>query len=975
MATSNLCLAAGVGAVLAAAAAGSARAEDTAALEEIVVTGTRIVRPDFVSASPILSVTEQRFEESSATSPEQVLNTLPQFVPSFSSGSNNPSNGGQANLSLRGLPTTATLVLLDGRRIMPANGSGVVDVNILPSALIESVEIMTGGASATYGSDAVAGVVNFRLRDEFDGVELNALGGVTDRGDGEETSAGIALGTDFADGRGSIMGYVEYAERELVTYDDRAFSRYGLTYLGDGRGTLGPRNAFVPGGSFIIEEGRARLLASRPAFNALFQTYGYPPNTVPYQRDFGFNDDGTLFTLGALQAPRPGGVANFRGERDPVAFNDVVYGYNFAAPNALQLPLERTSAFGRGEFEFSEAATGYLQALYADYSVSTQLAPTPVQQVTVPVTNPYIPPDLATLLRTRASPAAPFDFAKRMSELGPRQSENDYDVYQVTAGVEGRLSGAWRYDAYLQYGRNENEQRQSNNVRRSRFEELTYAADGGRAACGGFDPFGRGSVSAECAAYVAVDGTNRIEVEQAIAEVSFNGPLLDLPAGELQVALGAMYKQDEYRYQADDISKSFLPDGRSEVLGFNAADDVDGDDHNLDLYVEAAVPLLSGLPGVQSLEAVFGYRWSDYDSAGSVDAYKAELLYQPLPSLRLRGSYQRAVRAPSIFELFLPQLGPQVVLGFPNPDPCSVGSPARTGPDQARVEALCVAQGLPAALLPTYTFLDVFVDGVSGGNPDLGPEEADTYTVGIVVAPVTGNRWLSGVQVALDWYSIEIDDAIGQIPAAAFVTRCYDGRFNPGFAVDNAFCSFFSRNTVSGNVEDAREIYTNVGFVETSGLDLQLDWALDLGPGSVGLNALVSYVDTWERSAGQGVPAEDIIGQIGSGVADSIAEWRSNVRVRYDWAGLGLAAQWRYVDSMRDVAYPDYVVPAQDYYDVFLSYAFDGGTFDGLRFSGGVENVANQQPPIYPTAQQANTDTSLYDVLGRRYFARLTYRF
>jgi iron complex outermembrane receptor protein len=200
-------------------------------LEEIVVTGSRIARPDFDSASPIVSVTEELFERSGSTTVETALNALPQFVPSYTSTTSNPGNGGQANVSLRGLGTTSTLVLLDGKRLMPASGNGVPDLNVIPSALIESVEIITGGASAVYGSDALAGVVNFKLKHDFDGVEIDGTWGQTDRGDGTQYEAGLTAGTNFADERGSVVAFVGYADRELVTWGDREFSKYPLAYL------------------------------------------------------------------------------------------------------------------------------------------------------------------------------------------------------------------------------------------------------------------------------------------------------------------------------------------------------------------------------------------------------------------------------------------------------------------------------------------------------------------------------------------------------------------------------------------------------------------------------------------------------------------------------------------------------------------------------------------------------------------------
>ena len=969
--------------LLAAAVLGgvSQAGADEASLEEVVVTGSRIARPDFESASPIVSVDQARFEQSSSITVEGVLDGLPQFVPSFGSTSNNPGNGGQGNLSLRGLPTTATLVLVDGRRLMPANGTGVVDVNVIPPMLVESVEVITGGASAVYGSDALAGVVNFRLRRDFEGVEFDAMGGITGEGDGDEYAFGLSAGTDFAEGRGSLMGYAGYTHRSEVNYVDRAFSRYALGYrppeLNLGPGTMGPGNQFAPLGNFFIEEGIVRLrpnTPSRAAFDALMQSYGYAPGAVPYQQGFGFNVDGSLFTTGAtLSPPVSGAVANFRGPRDPNFYNDSIYTYNFAPDNALQLPLDRASFFGRVSFEASEDAELFAELLYADYSVTRQLAPTPVQGVTIPVTNPYIPADLALLLRSRPNPNAPVVFAKRVSDLGPRRAESQYDMVQGTLGANGALSPAWSYAAYVQYGQNDSDEKQDNNVRRSRFEELTYAADGGKSICGGFNPFGLRSISAECANYIAVDGTNRTNVEQFVAEASVTGALLALPAGDLKAVFGTMFKRDDFSYAADPISRTFLPDGRSEVVGFNASDDVDGYDYNTDLYAEILVPLLSGRPGAESLEAVLGYRWSDYASVGGVSSYKAELLYRPLQQALVRGSFQHAVRAPSVYELYDPQLGPEVFLDAAG-DPCNAGGPARTGPDAAEVERLCLAQGIPAALLPTYFYTEFSVPGVSGGNPDLEVETADTYTVGVVLEPQTSNPWLANLQVSVDWYDIEIKDAIALVDSGDFVARCYDRTFNPQFSAGNEYCSYFARDTTSGEITDAKSLLRNIAGYRTSGIDVQVDWRYPLGPGQLGLNWLIGYVDTFEELLGPGIEPLQTVGTAGNAVGGTIPEWKFNLRGTYSWSAVEFVAQWRYVDSMVDANFPDFRIPSRDYLDLVASFAVPAGDLAGLTLTVGVENVTDAEPPIYPSYAQANTDPSQYDILGRRYFARLNYR-
>jgi iron complex outermembrane recepter protein len=298
-----------------------ARAGETT-LDEIVVTGTRIARPDFELASPVVTVPRSALSSTSAVTLERSLEQYPQFVPVTGATSNNPGNDGQANVSLRGLGVNRTLVLLDGRRLMPADGNGAVDLNILPPALIESVEVMTGGASAAYGSDAIAGVVNVRLRPQFEGVQVEGTGSITDQGDGSTYSAGITAGTTFATGRGSLMGYVGYAERGAVMQGDRAFSRIPLEYYDGSTGGRGPGGAFLASGSTITPDGIHIVFASPTAFRNVFSRYGFPPGSVAPQQGFGVNADGTLYTVGT---GAPGSVLNFRGERDPVMFNDHAY--------------------------------------------------------------------------------------------------------------------------------------------------------------------------------------------------------------------------------------------------------------------------------------------------------------------------------------------------------------------------------------------------------------------------------------------------------------------------------------------------------------------------------------------------------------------------------------------------------------------------------------------------------------------------
>ena len=964
--------------------AGPAAAEDEL-LEEIFVTGSRIARHDLESPSPIVIVPREAFEETGSNSVDTVMNRFPQFVPDFTGTSNNPGNGGQGNLQLRGLGTRATMVLLNGRRLIPANGTGVVDVNIIPPALIESAEIITGGASAVYGSDAMAGVVNFRLKEEFEGLQFDGSYGVTDRGDGDEFDLGITGGLPFAGGRGQLMGYVGYSERQPIRYSERDFTRYPLVYSGPGAGGVGPGGAFLAGGSPAIAEGApAAVQASQQAFDALFASYGFPTGTVPFQDYFGINADGTLFTLGN---GAPGSVVNFRGERDPVAFNDRNYGFNFAPWSYLQMPLERVSGYGRASFQFSPDHRAYVEGLYAGTRVDQSLAPAPSFEITIPALNPLIPADLRFLLDSRPDPAAAVLVFKRFVELGPRIASNEYDVHQLTAGLQGALPYHWRYDGYVQHGANDWDARQQGNALRSLINDLSDAPDAGASICGEFSVLGIGNMPAPCIDYISVGGVNRQDYSQTIVELSAEGPLMALPAGEIRVALGIMHKRDDYSYQADPMASVVLEDGLQDIIGFDAAADIDGSDDNTDLYVEMLVPLLADRPGVERLDAGLGFRHSEYDSAGGADSWKAELLYQPIAPLHLRGSVQRAVRVPSVFELYQPRLPAEysadgAIGGLV--DPCEAGSAERSGPDGDRVEDLCLAQGVPALLLPEFADQNLVHVGVYGGNPDLQPETADTLTLGFALNSWSSNEWLSGIQVSLDWYRFRIEDAVEYVFAPTYIPLCYDPRTNPAFSPGNAWCRFFSRNAQSGEIEDFTDVLVNIDGYEVSGIDLQFAWTLKAGPGEVAIDALVAWMDRFEVIPPAGLPGRDKVGYVGfdaTGAAifdlgGSRPEWKSRVDLGYTQGPLTLGTQWRFVDAMHDANRDlNYRVPSYDYFDLYATYVFGTGRAEGATLRVGVENIGDEDPPLLPSTVNANTDASQYDVLGRRYYMNLSYRF
>jgi outer membrane receptor protein involved in Fe transport len=720
-----------------------------------------------------------------------------------------------------------------------------------------------------------------------------------------------------------------------------------------------------------VEEGSVAVTASPEAINAVFAKYGVAPGAAQ-GTTFGFNTDGTLFSFGANNAPM--GVQNFKGTITD-SFNDRAFSYNFAPTNYLQLPLERTTAFLRGSFEFSENAEIYVQGLGAMLKANQQLAPTPGTQLFVPLSNPFIPADLATLAASRSAATRnmPLSFSKRVTELGPRFSNIETDIYQVTTGVRGDIgSSSWGYDAYGSYGKVQIDSAQLGSISRTKFEQLTFAADGGASLCqGGLDPFGVGSISQSCADFVRVDAGNTTEVKQTIAEVVVDGPVATLPAGELLTAFGVFYKKDEFAFIADDqlranTTGAFGLPIRVDVAGFNASDNVVGDTDSTEFYAEALIPILADLPGVKKLDLNLGYRFADFSQVDDpVSSYKGELTYQPVGAFTLRGSYQRAVRAPNIGALFQP-----AVTNFPGinaPEACSTNSAARNGANAAAVRSLCLAQGLPADLIDRYSFTNRQVEGLAGGNPNLEEETADTITAGVVFRSPSDNPWLSTLQVSVDYFRINITEAIQSIAASTFVARCYDPQFNPTFSADNFFCSLFERDSNTGIITRAMEIQQNIGAISTSGVDIQVDWAVPIGPGRMSVNLLANWLNKYDTQEIPGDPFTNRVDTIENSLGSAYPRWKGTASAEYSVGGWGFNTRVRYVNTLSDQSVRSFKLPSITYIDAGARYVVPESIMKGVVLRLGVTNLTDKEPIIYPTFVQSNTDPSTYDVLGRRY--------
>ena len=951
--------------------------QNSAEVSDIVVTGSRIARKDYVANSPIVTVTQEDFKATGSTNIETLIQELPQFTPLGSASSNSPNVAGQAQVQLRGLGAIRTLVLLNGRRVVSSSASSVVDLNLFPTALISNVETITGGASSTYGSDAVAGVLNFQLNRKFEGVQLDAQSGISDRGDAASQAVSLTVGRDIAAGRGNVVLSLGYSNRDSVLNAAREFS-----LIGGFAGTS-------PLGSTVFD---ATNLPSVAAVSA----------AVPGAargNTFGFNNNGTLFAYqGARDYLSPGGVG-YEGFRTPGPLQQTDFTYATGDRNYMIIPQQRYNVYAAANYEISPFAEVYADFLFSQYDANNQLASNPATGPTtgfrIPAANPFIPAELRAVLNSRPNPAGSFRLDKRFNELGPRRQNETYDVYQITAGLRGRVPGVgdWTYDAYLSYGRVDNSTAYTGYLSRSATQKLLDAPDGGASLCaGGFNPFGENPLSPACIAYISRVPTNTTKNNQRIAEINLQGGLFNLPAGQVRAAVGATYREQNYAFVPDAMAlATFTLNGVTgpELAGLSSQP-LSGSDKVREVYGELLIPLLRDLPLIRSLETNVGYRVSDYATIGSVSTYKADLSWEIFEGLRVRGGIQRAVRAPSLGELFAAQS-----LSFPNigvpvssagvrqfsGDPCDIRGAYRApgGANASQVRALCVAQGIPGQVVDSYTFSNAQVSGLTGGNPLLKEETADSFTVGATLRSPFSSPWLSGLSASVDYYNISIEQVVGTLATTEQLRRCFNenGTSNPTYDPNNFFCQLFSRDPNSGQITSTLETNANLGTLKTSGVDFQIDWALTLadvgGPdwGSFALNFIGTKLEEWKRQDIPGGDFTDRKGTISNAFGLTLPEWKFLSALNWKYNPLTVGVRWRYVGSVENFNNRDQALGAVNYFDLNTSLKVN----ELMTFRAGVNNLTDAQPPVYSPSIAANTDPSTYDLVGRRYYVGITARF
>jgi outer membrane receptor protein involved in Fe transport len=939
-------LAAGVGAASALSFTGIANAQDEQLIEEVVITGSRISRPDLEAVSPYIVVSGEEFSLSGTFNVEQKLAELPLTTPSFGASSNNPGDG-TARVDLRGLGSFRTLVLVNGRRYIPATQTGVVDLNSIPATLIKQVDVLTGGASAVYGSDALAGVVNFQLVDDFEGVEITGLYDVTSDGDADKYNIDLTMGGNFDNGRGNAVIYASYSKREALFQGDRDYSSLTKSEGTDADGN----NALINSGS----------------------------SGVPGTRSFA-----------GYELPNGDALGIFNQDGSGRAWDNVADRFNYAPDNFLQLPQERYLISALSHYDINEKASVYGEFAFTHNKVPQELAPTPAfTSIYVNPESDFFGEDVKEALRGQQTTDTNGDgvvddndnvymyIGRRMVENGSRQSIDTRDGFRILAGIRGDINDDWYYDAYYSFSNLERSTSLNNDVSNSKFQQAIAVNDSATACqdtSGGCVPlniFGEGNITQEAVDFVNIGATNITTIEQEVIQLSVAGEVFTLPFSNSAVAVVFGYEhRDDYSTFRPD---TFLSSG--DVLGFNAGDATEGGFNVSEFFGEISVPLLQDRTGVSDLTWWGAARLSDYSNIDDdVTSWATAINYAPIDNLKFRIGYQEAIRAPNVNELFQGASN-----GFPAAtDPCTVEGfqPGVTD------SALCVATGVAPGDVGNFAQANAQIEGTFGGNSELTEETSETFTVGVVWQPI------DSFDISLDYYEIEIEDAISVLGGG--LGNTLDICYNTVKDINSEYCNTIQRRP-DGTVNNVAILNSNIGVIETSGIDLNANYSADFGWGIGGNGSTLNvgftstFLDTYDVTPVAVLPNDvnECAGTYGATCFNPLPEILWNLRTTLYTGDWTFTALLRYIDEVEDdqialgtAVKSDFAEPSigEEYYlDIGGAYQFS----DAFSINVGVNNVLDTEPNQIgdDSNSQGNTWPETYPLFGPRYYASFAYKF
>ena len=931
-----------LGGLLAGADALADESPPTPVLEEVTVTGSRITRDGMTAPTPVTVVSPARIQDLGATNVGDVLNTLPSFRASTSPQTDNiqPREAGTTQADLRGLGPNRTLVLVNGRRFVPSTLEGTVDLNQIPTLILERAEVVTGGASAQYGSDAVAGVVNLILNSKLQGVISQLQYGQTQEGDGRDTLAGLAGGTRFADGRGHVLAAVEYEDNEGTggCYTREWCAREYQDVTNPGTATVPkltgyPANNILPD-THTVTAVPGGLIVSGPLKGTAFAANGTP---YPFQYGQVFPNNSTFMVGGQ--------------------------GYNgFIAAPLMVVPVIRTNTFFESDYDITDTLKGSFEFSYGHVEAHGRGAQTRDTSagsvITIHGDNPYLPAGVRSSLLAAGLPltsATTFTLGRLGDDFGATDNTTTTDLYRALISLKGQIAGSWTWDAYYQYGQTGSHQMVGNDRIQEQIAgtalapgqptRIQLAADAvinpatGAIVCrstltnptNGCQPanlFGLNQYSAAAQAYLYDTAIQDQNYRQHVVAANIQGDLFHTWAGAVPLAGGAEYRSNQVSTDADPISAS------NGFYVFNSSI-VSGSIHVKEAYLETSVPLAAHQPFANSLQLDGAARVTDYNTSGTVTTSKYGLVWEPDTWLRFRASRSRDIRAPNVNELYQP-----LTTAF---------------------------QTVDGALTPT----------VSGGNTKLVPEVAETTTAGF---SVLGSSWLEGLRLSVDYYNIDIRNAISTLTPQVLVNRCRQS---------GAYCDLVTF-TANGSVAQVRTLYQNLNRLQTSGFDIETNYHLPLSSrlpklGALDFNFLATCLQHLKTTdvTGLSIDRAGVDGNNVSGGGAGAPKWQMNLLSTYTVGPASFNVETRYIEAgLFDATL---IGPAQAGYNVNLPNSVNNNHVAGvvyvnlgaryklpipgstsLEVYADIHNLLNRDPPVAPS-NQGSSNLILFDPLGRLY--------
>jgi len=918
-------------------------------VEQIVVTGSAIRRRDLITPAPVSILDRIDLDASGSVSLGEILQRIPEQGNGINVQFNNGGDG-STRLNLRSLGVSRTLVLLNGRRFVNS-GTGAdpsVDLNAIPQAIIERVEVLKDGASAIYGSDAVSGVVNLITRKRFQGTEGMAYTGITSHGDA--FTYDISATSGLASSKGGVLFSVGYYKQDDLFSSARPWADIPISatsYDWD-TGVLTPQgSSAIPQGRFSVQSDACTAAGLKCTGNAKYQQL---ISMFPSAGTFVHDPTAAL----GWRPYNPNGLSD-QGTGDT---------YNFAPVNYLITPQQRYNIFSSGDYDFSDNIRGYFEASYMNRESAQLLAPEPVFTSSLP--NPELPPIITSADNIYNPFGRDFiDMRRRITETGGRHFTQDIDTFRTVVGVDGSIPGTdknWNWNLDFNFGRSTASATVEGQFIVSHLRNAlgpSFKDAGGQAHCGtpdnviqGCVPMdffdGPGTITQDMLNYVSYVGTQRGSNEQKIIEGSVSGKLFDIPGGgPVGVAAGAQFDRedaqftpDPFQAAGDNLDGSVAPTGG----GYNVFAG----------FMEVDATLLQHMTGVDKLELTGAVRAGNYNTFGGFVTGKGGVRWQVIPDFAIRGTISNAFRAPNVADLFA-----GAATGFPGvSDPC--GDPSQPRP------AHCDTEGLPANFADDRTQLPT----TFSGNANLQPEKATTITGGIVFTPT----FFKGFSVTLDYFRINIDDLIINETAPIILNNCY----TLGIQSD---CDKVHRDPATHEITNITDPNQNIGNFKTAGLDFDVAYRFRVN--KIG-NIRMNVEGTWLQQFEETIAGNKIDGLNTFDLGGTNPSIKFNANLQWANAGWSAGAGARFVGPWHECENNDCSAasmnPSRDIDPYVIFNAFVSKDFKSplgtTGFTIGVLNIADKDPPaLYNGLPPTNSDAGTYDYLGRFFYARLSQRF